>query len=76
MGLFSPKYPKSDTAGATGTPQPRESRAARREREQHERARAAMDQGWKDARRASEERGAAFWEDYERRNGPGSVDYR
>ena len=73
MGLFGPKYPKSDTAGATGTPAPRESRAARREREQHEQIRAAMDERWKDARRASKERDAAFWEDYERRNGPGSV---
>ena len=34
-----------------------------------------MDEGWKNARRASKERDAAFWEDYERRNGKGSVDY-
>lgn len=75
MGLFTPKYPKSDTPGATGTPAPRESRAARKDRERHQRIRAVMDQGRKDAIRASKERSAAFWRDYERRNGPGSVDW-
>ncbi|MEU1163979.1 hypothetical protein ABZ372_26455 [Streptomyces sp. NPDC005921] len=74
MGLFTPKYPKSATPNATGTPPPRESRAARRDREEHERIRAVMDQGWADARRARAERETAFWDDYERRNGPGSVD--
>ena len=38
-------------------------------------ARANMDATRKDAERASTERDAAFWEDYERRNGPGSVDW-
>jgi hypothetical protein len=33
MGLFSPKYPTSDTPGATGTPAARESRADRKQRE-------------------------------------------
>lgn len=75
MGFLTPNYPKSDTPGATGTPAPRESRGARRQREQHERIDAAMKQGWQNARRASSERDAAFWEDYERRNGEGSVDY-
>ena len=40
-----------------------------------ERARANLDAARKDAERASKERDAAFWEDYERRNGPGSVDW-
>lgn len=75
MGLFTPKYPKSGTPGASSAPAPRESRGARREREQHERIDAAMKQGWKNAERASKERSARFWEDYERRNGKGSVDW-
>jgi hypothetical protein len=33
MGLFTPKYPKSDTPGASAAPPKRESRADRRERE-------------------------------------------
>lgn len=40
-----------------------------------EQARANLDAAWKDARRASTERDAAFWEDHEQRNGPGSVDW-
>lgn len=75
MGWLTPKYPISDTTGATGTPPARESRGARRQREQVEAARTAMDDAWKDARRASTERDAGFWEDYERRHGPGSVDH-
>lgn len=75
MGCLTPKYPKSDTPGATGTPAPRESRADRKQREQRGRIDAAMQDGWKNARRASKEREAAFWDDYERRNGKGSVDY-
>lgn len=75
MGWLTPKYPKSDTAGATGTPAPRESRAARKDRERHERIRTNLDEGWKNARRASSERDAAFWSDYERRNGKGSVNW-
>lgn len=75
MGLFTPKHPKSDTPGAASTPARRESRGDRRAREERERIDTAMAQGWKAARRASTERGAAFWEDYEQRNGPGSVDW-
>ncbi|WP_114034981.1 hypothetical protein [Streptomyces sp. SDr-06] len=73
MGLFTPKYPKSDTPGAD--PQRRESRADRKHRESRERVDAAMKQSWQDAERASKERGARFWADYERDNGPGSVDW-
>ena len=75
MGLFTPKYPTSDTANASGTPTPRESRAARKSREQHERIDAAFKQDRQNAERASKERSAGFWEDYERRNGKGSVDW-
>jgi hypothetical protein len=75
MGLFTPKYPKSDTPGATSAPAKRESRADRKHREQRERIDTAMQEGWKNAERASKERSARFWDDYERRNGKGSVDY-
>jgi len=61
MGLFSPKYPRSDTPGASSTPPKRESRADRKAREQHERIDAAMKEGWQNARRASSERSARFW---------------
>ncbi len=40
-----------------------------------EQARANLADAFKDAERASTERGAAFWEAYERRNGEGSVDW-
>lgn len=40
-----------------------------------ERARANLDTARRGAERASKERDAAFWEDYERRNGKGSVDW-
>ena len=40
-----------------------------------ERAIANLDAARKDAERASKERSAQFWEDYERRNGPGSVNW-
>lgn len=75
MGLFTPKRATPDTPGATSGPPPRESRAARRERQQHEARRTAMDESWRNARRASSERDAQFWEAYERRHGTGSVDY-
>lgn len=38
-------------------------------------AAANLDAARQDAERASKERDAAFWEDYERRNGEGSVDW-
>lgn len=75
MGWLTPKYPKSDTPGASAAPAKRESRADRRHREKHEAIRTVMDQSRQNAVRASKERDAAFWEDYERRNGPGSVDW-
>jgi hypothetical protein len=75
MGLFTPKYPKSDTPGADVQPQRRESRADRKQREYRGRVDAAMKEGWRDAERASKERGARFWDRYEKDNGPGSVDW-
>lgn len=75
MGLFTPKYPKSDTPGADLQPRRRESRADRKQRETSERVDAALKQGWQDAERASKERSARFWDDYEQANGPGSVDW-
>ncbi|MFF0426975.1 hypothetical protein ACFYUJ_21490 [Streptomyces sp. NPDC004520] len=78
MGLFSPKYPKSDTPGATGVPAKKESRqerAAREGREAGDRYMAETARMLQDAERASKERSARFWEDYERRNGKGSVDW-
>lgn len=65
MGLFSRK----------GSGEPRESRGARKDREMHERIDQRMDDARKACERAGTERTAAFWEDYERRNGPGSVDW-
>lgn len=69
MSLFTPKYPPG------AEPPKREARGARKAREETNAQKAAMERRFKDARRASKERGAAFWEDYERRNGPGSVDW-
>lgn len=69
MGLFTPKYPQG------AEPAKRESRSARKAREETEAQKTAMEGRFKDARRASKERDAAFWDDYERRNGPGSVRY-
>lgn len=42
---------------------------------QAEQARANLANDFKAAERASKERDASFWADYERRNGEGSVDY-
>lgn len=75
MGLFTPRYPKSDTADATGTPAPRESRADRRHRQACEVREANLARDFQDAERASKERDARFWDSYERRNGKGSVDW-
>lgn len=75
MGLFTPKYPKSDTPGATNTPAKRESRAARKDREFHEFHEKRRADNFKRLHRESKERTAQFWEDYERVNGPGSVDH-
>lgn len=72
MGLFTPKYPKSETPGATGTPAKRESRAARKDREFLEFHEKRIADGFKRLHRESKERTAAFWDDYERRNGPDS----
>jgi hypothetical protein len=69
MGLFTPKYP----AGAE--PPERESRADRKSREQSERYEQQLSDDFKRLERESKERSARFWEDYERRNGPGSVDW-
>ncbi|MFE3326865.1 hypothetical protein [Streptomyces sp. NPDC059176] len=75
MGLFTPKYPTSDTPGASDTPAPRESRSARKQRERHERLDTDLKDRFKAAERASKERRVAFWDDYERRNGKGIVDW-
>ncbi|MFE2563077.1 hypothetical protein [Streptomyces mirabilis] len=75
MGLFSPKYPKSDTPGVASAPAKRESRADRKHREQREVRNANLDNLRKGAERASKERSAGFWDSYERRNGKGSVDW-
>ena len=75
MGLFTPRYPKSDTPSATATPAKRESRADRKHREYRERLDASTKQAFQDAERASKERSAGFWSNYERRNGKGSVDW-
>ncbi|PJN00810.1 hypothetical protein CG740_23170 [Streptomyces sp. CB01201] len=75
MGLFTPKYPKSDTPGTDPQPLRRESRADRKQRETSERIDAALKQGWQNAERASKERSARFWDDYERLNGKGSVEW-
>lgn len=75
MVLFTPKYPKPDTPGAASAPPKRESRADRKHREYRERLDADLADRFKAAERASKERAAAFWEDYERRNGPGSVNW-
>ncbi|MYS18073.1 hypothetical protein GTW73_29585, partial [Streptomyces sp. SID4982] len=47
----------------------------RKDREQHEAIRAVMDASWDNAIRASEERSDRFWNDYERLNGPDSVQH-
>lgn len=66
---FTPQYPK-------GAQPPRsESRGDRKARERSERRDKQLDASFKDAERASKERGAAFWEAYERQHGPGSVDW-
>lgn len=75
MGWLTPKYPKSDTPDATGTPAKRESRAARKDREFHEFHEKRIADDFKRLHRESKERSAHFWDDYERRNGKGSVDY-
>lgn len=75
MGWLTPKYPKSDTPGATSAPTPNESRADRKQREYRDRLDTDLNNRFKAAERASKERSAAFWNDYERRNGKGSVDY-
>ena len=75
MGLFTPKYPKPDTPGVASSPAPRETRAVRRERERVQQQRAADAKRDQEIVRASKERTASFWQDYERRNGPGSVDW-
>ena len=75
MGWFSPKYPQSDTPGATGTPAKKESRADRKVREFKERLDTDMEESFKNARRVSKERSARFWDDQERKNGKGSVDW-
>jgi hypothetical protein len=70
MGLFTPKYPDG------AAPPKRESRSERKDRETQEATadwRRRTDNAIKDAERASKERDARFWDDYERRNGPGSV---
>lgn len=69
MGLFTPKYPKG------AEPPKRESRGDRKAREEREAMDAYLDRSFKDAWRASKERDAAFWDEYERQNGPGSVDW-
>lgn len=73
MGFFTPKYPLSDTPGAASAPAARESRADRKHRERREGLDADLKARFKAADRASKERDAAFWDDYERRNGKGSV---
>lgn len=75
MALFTPRYPTSDTPGATSTPAPRESRADRKHRQGRERRAAAFQSDFKNAERASKERSAGFWASYERRNGKGSVEW-
>jgi len=66
MGFLSPKYPKG---AEPSKPAKRESRGARKDREFLERYDAATRRAWKDAHRASKERSARFWDDYDRRNG-------
>ncbi|MEV8523158.1 hypothetical protein AB0451_03220 [Streptomyces sp. NPDC052000] len=75
MGLFTPKYPKSDTPGGDPQPQRRESRADRKQREYRERVDTQLADDFKRAERDSKARGAHFWERYEKDNGPGSVDW-
>ena len=73
MGLFTPKYPKSDTPGASSGPAPRESRADRKQREYTEFQDKRLADDFKRLHREGKERSARFWSDYERRNGKGSV---
>jgi hypothetical protein len=75
VGLFTPKYPKSDTPGATATPAPRESRADRRGREARKVRSTNLDNAFKAAERDSKARSSRFWDSYEKRNGKGSVDW-
>lgn len=75
MGWLTPKYPKSDTANATETPARKESRADRKHREYRERLDTDLKDRFKAAERAGKERSARFWDDYEQRNGKGSVDW-
>lgn len=75
MGLFTPKYPKSDTPGTESTPTRRESRTDRKLREFHERLDKQLDADFQRLEREGKERSARFWDEYERRNGPGSVDW-
>lgn len=75
MGLFTPRYPKSDTSDATGTPARKESRTDRKHRQSREQLDTDLKNRFKAAERASTERSARFWDSYERRNGTGSVDY-
>ncbi|MBT2467826.1 hypothetical protein J7E97_08055 [Streptomyces sp. ISL-66] len=69
MGLFTPKYPKG------AEPPRKDSRADRKSREFHERLDKQMEDDFKRLHRESKERSAHFWQDYEQRNGPGSVDW-
>ncbi|WP_058046262.1 hypothetical protein [Streptomyces roseifaciens] len=69
MGLFTPKYPQG------AEPPHRESRADRKSRERTEALDKDLTARFKAAQRESKERSARFWDDYERRNGPGSVDW-
>ncbi|WP_199546616.1 hypothetical protein [Streptomyces sp. N35] len=68
MGLF-----RSASSGAR-----RETRSERRggeARTASARRSASEARMFQDAERASKERSAGFWDDYERRNGAGSVDW-
>jgi hypothetical protein len=69
MGLFTPKYPDG------AEPPKRESRADRRSREASEHYEQQLADDFKRLERESKERSARFWEDYERTNGPVSVDW-
>lgn len=69
MGFFTPKYPEG------AEPPRKEKRADRKDREFHERLDKRLADDFKRLEREGKERSARFWDDYERRNGPGSVDH-
>ncbi|MFZ3498752.1 hypothetical protein ACODT5_36990 [Streptomyces sp. 5.8] len=67
MGLFTPKYPKSDTPGAQEPPR-RMSRADRKAEAASVRQSVLQQNRFDELETESRERSKGFWADYDRRN--------